>query len=166
MILRIRLIEILELLSDEISGKILETPKQNDQFVSNVISIFLEIHKRHSDVLDILVYSCEGSSIENPAELVTRLLAEKMETLISMYAVKNNMNLDTQFLAEILCRGLVDNFIKILYKFDDDESRRIHMIQITQIYTQLFISDLLNERKMLSCSFYCLANLMRKYKKV
>jgi len=146
-ILQPALDEILALVSDEIADTILDTTQQNHEFVSNVISVFLEIHSRHADVLNILVYSCEGSTLDNPAELVSQLLAERFETLIALYANMNNIKLDAQFLARMLCSALVDNFIQILYKFDDDNARRVHMIQITQVYTQLFISGILNDRK-------------------
>lgn len=146
-ILQPALNEILALVSDEIADAIPDTSQQNYEFVSNVISVFLEIHKRYADVLNILVYSCEGSTLDNPAELVSQLIAKRLGNLIAIYADMNNLKLDAQFLADMLCRALVDNFIEILYKFDDDDVRRVHMIQITQVYTQLFISGILNDRK-------------------
>jgi len=145
-ILQPTLDEILALLDDEISD-ILDTPEQNYQFVSNIISIFLEIHKRHSDVLDILVHNFEGDHVINPAIIISELLVIRMENLIVQYANNNHLNIDSKFLAKLLCDGIIDNFIRILYKFDNDEDRRIHMIQITQVYTQLFISGIMSDRR-------------------
>ncbi|MBI9012573.1 MAG: TetR/AcrR family transcriptional regulator [Clostridiales bacterium] len=145
-ILKPTLEEILALLSDEITDKMIDEPKKNTEFVSRVISIFLEIHNKHSEVLDILVNSCEGSTMGRPVEFVSELLADRMSHLIDRYVKKNNLELDVHFLADMICEALVDGFIKILYKFEDDESRRIHMLKITQVYTNLFISSLVTDR--------------------
>lgn len=145
-ILKPTLDEILALLSDEISDKIIDAPDKNTEFVSRVISIFLEIHSKHSEVLDILVYSCEGSSMGRPVEFVSDLLANRMSNLIDKYVKKKKLELDVHFVSHMICEALVDNFIKILYKFENDESRRMHMLQITQVYTHLFISSLIADR--------------------
>jgi len=145
-ILKPTLDEIIALLSEEVTDQIIDAPDKNAEFVSRVISIFLEIHNKHSEVLDILVYSCEGSSMGRPVEFVSNLLAERMSVLIDRYAQNNKLELDTHFLSHMICEALVDSFIKILYKFEDNESRRIHMLKITQVYTHLFISSLVMDR--------------------
>ncbi len=139
--------KIIGLVNDEVTNDLIDVNDKNNAFVNRIIDIFLDIHKTDTEVLDILVYSCEGSKIQKPTETISHLLADRMAVVIATYAETTSYNLNVPFLAGMICDSLIDNFIKILYKFDDDDSRKLHMYQITQIYTNLLITTIVNDRK-------------------
>ena len=139
--------KIIGLVNDEVTNDLIDVTDKNNAFVKRIIDIFLDIHKTDTEILDILVYSCEGSKIQKPTETISHLLADRMAVVIATYAETTSYNLNVPFLARMICDSLIDNFIKILYEFDDDDSRKLHMYQITQIYTNLLITTIVNDRK-------------------
>lgn len=138
---------IKSLVDDEIIKEFINPEATNSDFVRRIIDIFLDIHSENEDVLDILINSCKGSRIENPAKMISSMLAKRMTILLCAYNTTISYELDTDFLAEMLCDSLVQNFIAILYGFNDDESRRLHMVHVTQVYTNLFVSQVMGDRK-------------------
>ncbi|WP_240838651.1 TetR/AcrR family transcriptional regulator [Acidaminobacter sp. JC074] len=130
------------LVSDEITKEFIDTPERNALFVKRIIDIFLDIHEKDEAVLDILINSCEGSSIDSPAVVISNMLAIRMESLIDRYNKKQKYKIDSNFMASILCESLVDNFIKTLFRFDNNDQRRMHMYHLTQVYTGMFISKI------------------------
>lgn len=135
------------LVNDEMVKEFINTPEKNAAFVGRIIDIFLVIHRENEEILDILINSCKGSRIENPAKLISEMLAKRMEILLRAYNTAVSYQLDTEFLAKTLCASLVQNFIDILYAFDDDASRRLHMYHVTQVYTNIFITQIVGDRK-------------------
>lgn len=135
------------LVNDEMVKEFINTPEKNAAFVRSIIDIFLVIHRENEEILDILINSCKGSRIENPAKLISEMLAKRMELLLHAYNSTVPYDLDTVFLAKTLCASLVQNFIDILYEFEDDDSRRLHMYHVTQVYTNIFIAKIVGDRK-------------------
>jgi len=139
--------KIMFLVSDEVTKKMVDEPEKNTEFVKRIIDIFLDIHRSEADILDMLINSCEGSRVNKPAATISGMLASRMENLILDYIDLTGIDLNAKVLSNMLCDSLVDNFIRILYEFDDDESRKVHMYHIAQIYTNLFITTIMVKRK-------------------
>ncbi len=135
--------KIKSLVNDEITKEFIDTPERNAMFVKRIIELFLEIHKKDEAALDILINSCEGSRIDTPAIIISNMLANRMEVLIERYNSRQKYRIDATFMAKILCESLVNNFIRILFEFDSDEERRMHMYHVTQVYTGMFISKII-----------------------
>lgn len=133
--------EIRNMIKEESMEQYVGLPNQYTLFVQHMIDLFLSIHQQHTQILDILINGCEGSRIIQPKESIRELLAKKMLPLIHGYKMRENKSIDTGFIADLLSDGLIDHFIKILYEFDDNNIRKIHMYEITRIYMALFMTE-------------------------
>lgn len=136
--------KIVGLIDDEVTKNLVDHPEKNTAFVLRIIDIFLAIHQENAAVLDILINSCEGSTIDLPKKTISDLLAVKMTSLITSYQGTIPTTIDAEFLAKMICDSLIENYIKILYQFDEDSKRRTHMYLITQMYTNMFINQIIS----------------------
>lgn len=130
------------LVSQEIDDKIMVQGMHNFNFDQQMIHLFLGIHKEYSDELYILVHGCEGSRLGNTINKVSELLAEKLSIIVGAYN-QNNTDIDVDFLSHMIAKSIIDNYIEILYAFDDDAIRQSHMLQITRVYTGSYITGIL-----------------------
>lgn len=137
--------KILSLLDEELTVNVYGTPEINRTFVNRVIHMFLEIHRQYSDELFILVHGVIGSPLENIVENVIDHLGSKILILVEIYNKSKGITVNENFIARILSESIIHSFIKILYEFDNDEDRMIHMLQIQEVYTTLYISGIHRE---------------------
>lgn len=107
-------------------------------FVNKTLKMFLEIHNKHSDELYILVYGLKGSQMEDTVSKVINLLASQFSDWILLFNRNNNKYLDISFTSQLIAKNIVTSCIEILFKFETDEQRLMHMSHIESIYSSFY----------------------------
>jgi hypothetical protein len=102
-----------------------------------IIRMFLKIHQEHEDELYILVHGMNGSKMGNVVLEVTRLLANLVKRLVE---ANEDNNFDVDFVAELISSNIITNYIKILYKFDNDQDREKHMVHMARLYAHNYLN--------------------------
>lgn len=111
-----------------------------EAFYTAIIDMFLQIHQQHSRELYVLVNGCEGSPLSEAVFRVTDLLSEK---IASFEAYNQQLQINKNFMGQVLAKSIIHNFIEILYHFDDDQARRAHMIHTAKIYTHWYMTSIM-----------------------
>lgn len=115
-------------------SKIMSSDFQPIDHISRMIDLFLNVHNEYKDELFILVNGCEGSSIDTPINSVVKIISSNVKAVMSNFSNVRNRKIDIDFMSKIVSESIVESYIKILYKFSNDEDRRNHMLNYTYVY--------------------------------
>ncbi len=104
--------------------------------IDNVVKNFIALYNEDKKRVRILLYGSEGSDRGSTVDTIGEIVKSELHKIILN---RSKVDIDAEYLSEMLTSSLLDNAMKVLENFESDEERIAHINELIKLYVSNYL---------------------------